>query len=280
MTAQISKPVTVSFLLLDDNGNRILEDSPVMTLKNRETGYYFNGILWQPEQFELLMKNEGNGLYTYSFTPQEAGNLEAYCFSKQYLKNYLLPILVTEEAAKTYLHKVNTPFHLKVKKSVSDETGEVSIVRDVDGMYYNGVSWVPDQDASIPLLSGETNLYYDFSPDTECGYELTAKTSENQSISISLTAAANVSVGELVAINSKSFYGANGTDTRVTDAEGIGISGVLVECRDMASSDHPLVASCDTDSDGNWGFVVPKGRYYFYFKKTGYIPTGFERLVE
>lgn len=281
MAAQKGKIVTVSFLLADNDGNRIKNDSPVATVKDVVTGKFLNYTGWSADKFEFLMKNENNGFYTFSFTPTEAGNLEVLCYSKQFGKNYLVPVTVTDTPDSFYLCKTGEVFSIKVPQKTSYETGTVRIIRTTDGLLFNGVNWVSEIDTEINMQSKNNTLTCDFIPSQNGEYSIEIKTSEHQDSSLMLKCSDEEEIGGtgLNIVNSQTFLGNDNTPCRVVDVFGNGIRGVKVECVDMNAENKKIVATCDTDSDGNWGFTIPNGTYYFLFKKDGYISTGFERTV-
>jgi hypothetical protein len=73
MLIKLGQSYRVSLLVVDINNNRVSNDTPVVIIKDLQTGKYLNGIAWSDSQVDIMLSYIDNGVYSYLFTPDKIG---------------------------------------------------------------------------------------------------------------------------------------------------------------------------------------------------------------
>jgi len=276
MFIKVNQPYTATLLVMDINNNRVLNDTPVIIIKNTQSNMYFNGIAWQSSVAQLVMPHIANGVYSKQVTFDESGVYRVTAKSDAYSIEKVETVEVYDANLMRYSWLVGSTFLVKYEGDTSTEIVQVRIQRNVDAMFWNGLSWVlTDTTLSMPLLSG--NVYsYSFSPDTESEYAITITSGEKELFYIidATTTADDVAP---VFIDNTTLRSLDGSDSTTVNDKGEKMPSVSVSV--FNTSTKEVVAKTISNSSGEWNMMIKPGEYYFMFEKDGYISVGFERMV-
>lgn len=154
------------------------------------------------------------------------------------------------------------------------------IKNKANGQYFNGVFFT-ENETELSMKHDKNGKYsLIFSPNFCSIFEITTKCSEYNLIEVN-----NVEVYENqnfdsvpIMINQDNFESQNGTDSVICDEKLNPIMGVKINVYKKENGE--LVAVSQSDSEGHWNLMIPKGEYIFLFEKDGFITASFERTVE
>lgn len=172
---KINTPYEISLLVKDSMQQRVLNDTPVATIFDKNNSKYFNGLFWVDDKIELSMMHVVNGVYTVKFVPETISEFEVCCKSNNYdaiktetIRSYTDEIPVIE-------WPVNIEFGVIHRSDEEYQDIAISIYREFDKTYFNGDEWVFDF-KEIPKLKANSlergvNMYR-FTPDMQTDYTI------------------------------------------------------------------------------------------------------------
>lgn len=76
------EPINIELVVEDAYAKAVISDSPYVSIRHGDL--YFNGISFVSSNCKLSMKHVENGLYTYTFIPQEEGLYSICAKSEDY----------------------------------------------------------------------------------------------------------------------------------------------------------------------------------------------------
>jgi hypothetical protein len=276
MFVKIGLPYTATLLVMDINNNRVLNDTPVVIIKNTQNNTYFNGMTWQPTMAQIVMPHIANGVYSRQVIFDESGVYKVTTKSDAYSieKNEMVEVYDTNLMRYSWL--LGSYFTIKYECASGTETVQVRISRDLDAMYWDGTSWTTSVTLlTMPLL--ESNVYtYTFLPDTESDYSITITSGDNELFYI-LNVTTNGDDVSPVFVDHETFRSTDGTDSTTKDEAGNPMANVSVSVFDSVTKE--IVGKTMSNTAGEWNMMIKPGQYYFIFEKEGYMSVSFERTV-
>lgn len=276
MLVEVNTSYTASITVFDENGYRVSDDSPYITIKNSSTQYW-NGVMWQLDEFRLLMEPMSSGVYVYDFVPAEAGEFTLTSVSANY--NITKEVVITAYSPSAAICKwqVNLPYLFKYGKVLGiDIVPTISIARETDGLYWDGAEW-RDKPISMEmnLIDESDSFTYKFIPATVDRY-LVVITSGDKQIPFTLNVVDQADDIPPVIVSSETLPSLDGSNSLCVSDKGMPLQGVSIT---VYSKSREIIATTMSNSDGSWSIMIRPGRYTFIFEKAGFISVGFERSV-
>lgn len=277
MFLKLGETYTPSLALTDNLGAAIIDDSPIVIIRDTNANKYWNGFMWQSSEFHIILSHIGNGVYATSFTPDKIGMFQVVCRSDNY--SVVKPEIIEVYNDETLKHqwKTNEPFLIKYVGSSQDEDVTVNILRNADGKVYSGSNWVSSPFVINMINLGSNVFVYNFTPDQEGQYSITIHSLNEYKTGFILDVANEGSSTPPVIVNSNSLLNADGSDTTVTNLNGLPLKGVKVCAFNAATRE--VSAETMTNEEGEWSMTLVPGTYFFSFEKESYVSIGFERSV-
>lgn len=181
------------------------------------------------------------------------------------------------------LHKLGEPFTISVQ--VLSESGlpiiddiVIATIKDVGkNKFFNGLFW-SDHECSILVSHKENGIYeLEFIPETISSFEITIRSNKYPfAKSELLYTFEEGNKDSLVNIDSSSFMNQDLTDTKIIDSDGKAIVGATISCFDLKGE---IISVTQSNENGEWAMIIPRGTYFFTFEKESYISVSFERTV-
>ena len=293
MTIKKNTDYTATLLVMDKNSRRVDNDSPIVTIQNAVTYDYWDGVSWRNDPFQHAMQLLANGLYTFTFTPEETGTYNIVCESQMYgLKSIdVLYVCDEQDDSVVFSWPIGDEHTVIVSAIDNQESAKVKIYRQIDKSYYfiekkkkpcsckveEIPSWQPYL-AWNTMARVDGQFVFTFVPDQESVYNIEVATTSGQKMMYTLSASQTAESAAPILVSSKTFKNNDGTDSIITDAIGRPLMGVRISFFDMKNN-KTKVASTQSDSNGEWRTAVKPGKYYVMFEKEGYVAKGFERTV-
>lgn len=282
MIVKVNSSFAIPFIVTNDAGQRVTDDSPVVEIKNISTGEYFNGMFFAPDVTSLMMSHKSNGLYLYDYLATDRGEFEITCRSDVHRSKTTMSVIVADETDKTYYCNPGKEYYVAVDRANEADSALLRIFREEDLSYWNGEEWQdnPDSWIELPYDMEKDQFFYSFVVESFLPYKVEVQTESGTSMIFFVQAAEGEYVEAPVILSSSTFAANDGSDSRVLNALREPVQNAVVSCYDVKNpNDKKLIAEATTDSDGKWSMAVPPGRYYFLFRCDGFIAKGFEREV-
>jgi hypothetical protein len=276
MFLKIGQPYTATLLVKDINGNRVLNDTPVIVLQDTQRNLYFNGMMWQTIRTELVMPHIDNGVYSRQFMFSESGVYKATISSTIYSIIKTETIEIYDTNLMRYSWMINNSFLIKYVGQTANETVQVKISRDVDAMYWNGTDWIDTETLLSMSLLSDTLYSYSFVPTIESEYSITVTSGDNEIFYIVTASTSSDNIAP-VYIDSKTFRAPDGTTSTLLDENGLALYDVQISVFNMSTKE--IVGKAMSNSTGDWNILIKPGTYYFMFEKDGYMSISMERTV-
>lgn len=275
MFVRLGQPYVASLLVTDINGNRILNDSPTVTVRDLQESKYWNGITWQTNPCSIIMAHINNGVYSYAFSLNKVGVFNLVCNSAVYHISKSETLEIFDDSLSIYTWPVNVPFDMTYTASASGLVN-LRIVKDKDATYWNGTIWTNDY-TNLYMTALYDNVYkYTFIPDENSEYSITIYTDTDEVFYV-IKATDDADYMAPIIVNNTTLRASDGSDTIIRNESGNPLSGTKVSVYDPMTKE--LIATSVSSAYGTWSVTVKPGLYYFMFEKPGYSTVGFERTV-
>lgn len=273
MFVKVNTTSTLSLMVTDINGDRVINDNPVAIIKDKINNKFFNGLFWIDSPCEVIMQHVSNGVYSVKFTPDVISVFDIELKSESYSISRYENIESYNEDAMTYEWTVNSEFLINCNSS--SENVEVEILRNFDKTYYNGADWVVGK-TTVQMSKLQDDVFvFAFTPNLESKYVITILGDSPQIFVIDVKETSK-SIAPLL-ISNKNLKSQDGTDCTILSQNGTPISGVKISCYDYNTKD--IECCTQTGINGEWSMMIRPGKYIFIFDKIGYSSVSLERQV-
>ena len=279
MLKKTGESSVISLRPVDSNGNPVSGDTPYVTIQNRSTKKYYNGLTWQDTEYRFLMNYIANGMYTSEFILNDVGSFDVIATST------LIPTCTKSIVIDTYSEQSSSVLWVKGESfninygTAAATSATVSIKQEYTGLYLQSDnSWSANK-AELAMLVVTDNVFsFIFTPDvaTQCLICCNAE-NEDSLIYVLDIRESNDDITPIT-VNNKTVVSLDGSDsTLVEDRTNEGIEGVMVSAYNSITKNK--VNTAYSNSDGTWSMLLRPGMYIFTFTKDGYDDVSFERQV-
>ncbi|MCX8074092.1 MAG: carboxypeptidase-like regulatory domain-containing protein [Clostridia bacterium] len=277
MFVKVNTEYLISLLVVDSNGNRIINDLPVVIIKNLQNNSYWNGMFWQPTISEIILNHISDGVYKTEFTPDAVGLYEITTKSDLYGINKVEILEVYDTNIVQYNWKIGIPFTAKYTNIGGSDTPLITICDTKNNLYWNESKWVSNP-TNIEMVSNGGDVYsYDFTPTHEAEYSIFMRSTDNAEIFYILSVSEEAEAIQPIIINNSVFKNQDGTDSTILDERNNPINGAKITCYNVLTKE--VEARCVSNIKGEWSMAIKPGKYMFVFEKEGYMSVTFERSV-
>lgn len=277
MFLKLKDSYTVSLLVTDVNNTRITDDSPHVIIKNVSKNTYWNGIQWVSEEFRIYMEHIINGVYQYTFVPDQADIYEVTAHSDTYNISKVETLEVYSEDLISCDWSVGIDFTIKYPFLHDGKLlPRVKICKDKDKTFWNGSEWNNIEIYNEMLAVDSELVTYNFIPNEESKYYITIIEDDKDLLMVLSAVSESENISPIV-VNNNTIKSLDGTDSKVTTDTHSPLPGVKIRVFDITNKE--LKGQTATDMNGEWSLILKPGKYYFTFEKDGYIPIGLQRVV-
>ncbi len=284
MRHKLGENLTIKFLVLNKEKQRVTVANPICQIFNLRTEKYWNGAIWQDSEVNLNMSHFEAGIYLYSFTPNELGVYEIRLC--EYVNNVFNTYHVSVEEFGEYetglVGYIGEVTHLKFLAQDSNDGGaKVAIFNNGTNKYYYNGSW-NEEKLFENMENLDKGLYvFSFTPDEEGYYTIQCQTLDGEySVSYPLKVMDSRYKRDPDApiyVSDQTLLGEDGSNSVVVDEYGLPIGGATVSIYSVTGD---LCVKTTTKSDGSWNTFLAPGKYIFIFEKEGYTTASVERVVD
>lgn len=278
MYIKLNKPFLL-MMCVSSNGGRVNNDTPYVTIQDRDTGKYYNGLFFDEGETRISLRFSQSGVYVYNFTPNYIPRtcFDVRCCSVNYPESnttYTLYVY-NDESLPAYSWKRGDAFVI-THSNIFGDIAKCIIQRNSDGKYYDGAEWVGEETRLSMILSSNNALWmFNFTPEDSGKYILHTIDEKNEYVyMLDVSDTAN-DTGVPIMVGSGSLQLDDGSDTVVITSKGFPIAGahVLAYKHNSATPENEkgiLVKKAVTGIDGKWNMLLPAGTYDFIFEKDKY----------
>lgn len=255
------------------------DDAPHLYVIDKDTGEYFNGIVFQNNPYFFVMRHVSNYSYVWRGTFSQAGSFKVSAKSK------IDPELTKEEEIDVYnIAAQSIPWVKCTEYNVfygnGGEQSKIAISRESDSYYFTGEDWV-EEETFNNMTQFDDNLWeYRFTPDTSDRYTIQCVTpnTDDEKMVFVLHVYEDREDVAMTHVSAYSLMSPNGDNCLVIEDNEMGpIGGATVSLYSTVNKE--LMASAVTNSDGSWELDVVPGSYIFSITKDGFENVMFERTI-
>ena len=275
MFLKLGQTYYASLQVHDHNGTPVNDDIPMMTVQDKQTKEYYNGVLWQKQPISIAMMCVGGGSYTGQFTPNKAGEFTVTAESGRYGMSSVESVEVYDTVQATHSWQKGIKYSVEYSaKQVTEVSCE--IISNDTGEYWTGLTWQAGEIAVPMTHVGNNKFSYTFVPQSTGEYliRILCDGSQYQYMLNVVESAENIPP---VIVTNQTLLSLDGSDSTVIAGNGFPLSGADVKVYDIATGE--VAARTQTNSDGEWQLVLKPGVWQFLFEKDGYVSVSFERTV-
>lgn len=268
MIGKLDTITTFSLVVVNANGDRVVDDTPFAKIKDRKTGEFFNGMFFTKDECSLEMSHVGEGVYIYDFLNTRVSDFDVVLKSDKYKISETFILKIVNENNIIYPWNLGEKF---IFHYPSDKPMKASIKNDTTNMYYAGVEGWVETKSYIDMEATDSHcqtLTITFEEESKYEIIIYDKDFSQKDIMILDVMANSESIVPIV-IGSETFKKADGSNTRITTEFGSPIEGVKVSCYDPVQKN--IISTTITDKEGKWSMMVKPARYIFIFEKPGFV---------
>lgn len=274
MFVRINQSCVLSFIVKDKNNNAVSDDVPYCTIKERATGKYYNGLIFDDGETRLQMRYIMNGLYTLSFTPESVSVFDVFCRSDEYEISTSFSVESYDvDGLPEYKWQKDEQYDVTIPVEDGQTECSCSIMRVSDDKYYSKNGWEANP-VNIPMQKIENIIWmYQFVPAEYDEYVITIG---ETSYKLVVEEGVKKSHQPIMA-SSSSIRFSDGTDTVCLTKNNEPLQGVTVTAYSKVTKE--VVGKTTTRVDGTWSLLLPQGDYVFVFAKDKYSSVSIERSL-
>lgn len=280
MFVKLGDSFIMSLIVEDSSGNRITDDSPVVTFYDTKAKQYWNGIAWQANKFIVYMQYQDNGVYIVNFTPDHVGSFIAAAKSNTYDSAQTINVDVYDESIAKYGWQTNVPFiasHTRTNDLPTTTPPTIVVNRIFDNTFLDVASSWSNAPVSLNMTHIGSNVFtFTFAPDISSEYILTVVDDDYEAMFAITVSEAGSDVAPVM-VGSSTLLAMDNTDTTVLSNTLVPLQGATIKAYNAVSKE--IVSTATTNNLGQWSMLLKPGRYFFMFEKDSYQPSGFERTV-
>ena len=277
MFLKLGQTYYASLKVADHNGRPVNDDIPMMTVQDKQTKEYYNGVEWQKQQIGVAMICVGDGAYTSQFTPDRVGEFTVLVESARYGNSNTESVEVYDAVQAQHLWQKGVNYNVEYSDPANQAKAVFCTIADErTGEYWTGYTWQREEAVLTMTHIGNGKFSYAFAP-KEIGDYLICITCDKTQYQYLLQVVESAENIPPVIVTNRTLLSLDGSDSTVIADNEFPIAGADIKVYDPATKE--IVARTQTNTDGEWQLMLKPGVWQFLFEKDGYISVAFERTV-